>query len=243
MSILTLGRYEARLTESAEDLGAVLRLRSAAFRDGVQDDRDVFDDRSAHVMITGSEAPEPVCTFRIMRFRRGKDILNGYSSQFFDLSRLSRREGPMLELGRFCIAPGRQDPDILRLAWGALTRLVDRDHIGFLFGCSSFRGTDPRLHAEAFALLHRTYQAPPSWRAGARSSRVLSLQEYHTGRIDPKGAMAQMPGLLRSYLALGGKVGDHAVPDPDLGTLLVFTGLDIAQVPPARARRLRGLSG
>jgi putative hemolysin len=56
---------------------------------------------------------------------------------------------------------------------------------------------------------------------------------------DLKRAMATLPPLLRSYLMLGGWVSDHAVIDQDLNTLHVFTGLEIAAVPPARARLLR----
>jgi hypothetical protein len=52
-----------------------------------------------------------------------------------------------------------------------------------------------------------------------------------------------MPPLLRSYLLMGGWVSDHAVVDPDLGTLHVFTGLEIRNVPPSRAALLRGVAG
>jgi L-ornithine Nalpha-acyltransferase len=50
--------------------------------------------------------------------------------------------------------------------------------------------------------------------------------------------MLTMPPLLRSYLAMGGWVSDHAVVDRDLNTLHVFTGLEIRAIPEARARRL-----
>ena len=43
-------------------------------------------------------------------------------------------------MGRFCIAPGARDPDILRVAWGAMTRFVDEEGVEMLFGCSSFHG-------------------------------------------------------------------------------------------------------
>ena len=38
-----------------------------------------------------------------------------------------------------------------------------------------------------------------------------------------------MPPLLRSYLALGGWVSDHAVVDPGLQTMHVFTGVEIGR--------------
>ena len=50
-----------------------------------------------------------------------------------------------------------------------------------------------------------------------------------------------MPPLLRSYLRMGGWVGDHAVVDGDLDTLHVFTGLEVGAIPAARVRRLRSL--
>ena len=55
--------------------------------------------------------------------------------------------------------------------------------------------------------------------------------------------MLTMPPLLRTYLMMGGWVSDHAVVDTDLNTLHVFTGLEIAAVPPSRARLLRAVAG
>ena len=48
--------------------------------------------------------------------------------------------------------------------------------------------------------------------------------------------MRMMPPLLRGYLSLGGWVSDHAVIDPDLKTLHVFTGLEVKRVPSRRAK-------
>ena len=69
---------------------------------------------------------------------------------------------------------------------------------------------------------------------GCLAGCVLRLRQS-----DPRAAMAAMPPLLRSYLAMGGWVSDHAVVDAQLGTLHVFTGLEIRAIPPARARLLR----
>ncbi len=55
-------------------------------------------------------------------------------------------------------------------------------------------------------------------------------------------ARLQMPPLLRSYLAMGGRVSDHAVIDAQMNTLHVFTGLEIAVIPPRRKRLLRAIA-
>ena len=60
---------------------------------------------------------------------------------------------------------------------------------------------------------------------------------------DAKKAMLRMPPLLRTYLTMGGWVSDHAVVDPKMNTLHVFTGVEIAAIPPVRKRLLRAIAG
>ena len=60
---------------------------------------------------------------------------------------------------------------------------------------------------------------------------------------DMKKARKAMPPLLRTYLLMGGWVSDHAVRDRDLGTLHVFTGLEVGRVPAHRRRALIGMAG
>ena len=50
-----------------------------------------------------------------------------------------------------------------------------------------------------------------------------------------------IPPLLRTYLAMGGWVSDHAVVDRAMNTLHVFTGLEIAAIPEARKKLLRAI--
>ena len=62
------------------------------------------------------------------------------------------------------------------------------------------------------------------------------------GAVVRKAAMEQLPALLKTYLSMGGWVSDHAVVDVQMNTLHVFTGLEIAAIPPARAKALRAIS-
>ena len=55
--------------------------------------------------------------------------------------------------------------------------------------------------------------------------------------------MLKMPPLLKTYLMMGGWVSDHAVVDPDLNTMHVFTGVEIKSIPPARKKLLRAVAG
>ena len=242
---LAKGRYRARIAADGADLEAAQRLRTLAFRgpDAERLDRDDFDDACTHVLIEDISTGALVCCFRLLRLGSGAEIGRSYSAQFYELSALAAFDGPMVEMGRFCIHPDWHDPDILRLAWGAMTALVDRDGVEMLFGCSSFHGTEARDYSDAFALLRDRHIAPKRWLPRVKAPAVFRFAARLRRKPDLKRAQAKMPPLLRTYLMMGGWVSDHAVIDRDLDTLHVFTGLEIRAVPPGRARLLRAVAG
>lgn len=246
MEPLRKGRYIARLASAPSDVEAALALRARCFRGGA-DDRDRFDDTCRHVLVEDVEDVEAcrlVCTFRLLPLKGGSDIGQSYSAQYYNLSALHAFDGPMVEMGRFCVAPETPDPDILRLAWGSMTSFVDAEGVELLFGCSSFSGTEAAAYEDAFALLKERHLAPKRWLPRVKAPKVFRFARALVGRKpDRKQAMLRMPPLLKTYLAMGGWVSDHAVVDQDLGTLHVFTGVEIRAVPAARARILRGLAG
>lgn len=263
MLALDRGRYAARLAEGPDDIRAAQALRWQAFvaargvargveRGGERPreaapaglDADAFDALCRHVLIEEVATGRLVCCFRLLPLKDGTEIGRSYSAQYYNLRALADYAGPMVEMGRFCMAPGVHDPDILRVAWGAMTRFVDEEGVEMLFGCSSFLGTDWESYADAFAVLAERHLAPRRWWPRVKAPLVVRYARALMGRKgDPKQAMLKMPPLLRSYLAMGGWVSDHAVVDHDLGTLHVFTGLEIRAIPPARARALRMVAG
>lgn len=239
MPRLGLGRFTLDFAppDKAE---AALSLRALCFRAG-RPDRDRFDALCLHGTVSGPEG-QAVAAFRLLPLPSMADSGRSYAAQFYDLSRLARLPGPALELGRFCLHPDWHDPDILRLAWAGITRLVDARGVALLFGCTSFSGTDPAPQAEALAHLARHHLAPPD-RAPLRRGAAIDYPALTADHdADEKRALASLPPLLRTYLAMGGWVSDHAVIDRDLNTFHVFTGVEIARIPPARARLLRALS-
>lgn len=232
--------------ETPEDLLSVQRLRYAAFiagRGAVERadgrDSDAFDARCHHVLIEEVATGHLMATFRLLPLGSGADIAGSYSAQYYELRGLEGFERPMVEMGRFCVAPGETDPDILRTAWAALAAYVDREGVEMLFGCSSFQGTDAGAYADAFAMLRERHLAPKRWLPRIKAPNVFKFAQRFRRTPDAMTALRTMPPLLRSYLSMGGWVSDHAVVDRDLNTLHVFTGLEIAAIPPGRARVLR----
>ncbi|WP_372604020.1 GNAT family N-acetyltransferase [Actibacterium sp.] len=246
MLSLRKGRYVSRLAETAADIRAAQELRTLAFRNGdaAALDQDQFDPLCKHFLVEDARTGDLVCCFRLLPLRGGAEINQSYSAQYYELSALQDFAGPMVEMGRFCIHPDHRDPDILRVAWGAMTRFVDETGVEMLFGCSSFKGTEADAYMDAFALLKEKHLAPKRFLPRIKAPNVFRFaQKLRRAKPDAKRAMLGMPPLLRTYLLMGGWVSDHAVVDRDLNTLHVFTGLEIKAIPAARKRLLRMVAG
>jgi L-ornithine Nalpha-acyltransferase len=243
------GRYRARQAATEDDIRAAQALRYLCFRGAAGEgpgaqgeglDVDLFDARAIHVMVEEAATGRLVCCYRMLHFRDGSEIEGSYSAQFYELAPLRGYRGAMVEMGRFCIAPGVMDPDVLRVAWGAMAAHVERHGVELLFGCSSFRGTETDAYLDAFALLKERHIAPKRWLPRVKAPRVFRFaSRLRVRKPDLRAAMRAMPPLLRTYLAMGGWVSDHAVVDRDLGTLHVFTGVEIKAVPAGRVRLLQ----
>ncbi len=249
------GRYDVRLAATPADVEAAQRLRYLAFiatreQSGAEGcpveanglDGDDFDALCRHVLIEDRKSGQLVCTFRFQEFQNGAEVSRSYSAQYYGLEALESYAGRMLEMGRFCIHPEWHDPDILRVAWGAMTAYVDANGVELLFGCSSFDGTDWMAHADALAMLKHRHIGPKHWLPKVKAPNVFKFAARLRRKPNAKRAALSMPPLLKTYLMMGGWVSDHAVVDRQLGTMHVFTGVEIAAIPPARKKLLRSVA-
>lgn len=243
LAVLAMTRSCYSVTVSQDDVTQTqaLALRGQVFRGG-GNDVDSFDATATHGVVCDNHSGQVVCCFRLTAFGAGDDLSGSYSAKFYDLTPLSRLAGGKMELGRFAVADGARDPDIIRHAWAAITAELDRRQAQCLFGCSSFWGADPDLHHAVLSYLGARYIGPLGHVPVRKAGQIT--YDLSGKRVDrpPSGVMAQMPGLLRAYLAMGGWVGDHAVADPDLDTTHVLTVLEVDRVPEQRRARMRELA-
>ena len=249
MPIFRAGKYRARMAITDADVILCQQLRYLAFIEArglghnaakARLECDEFDAICRHVMIEEARTGKLVCCFRMLPLNDGSEISRSYSAKYYELSKLAAYPGRMVEMGRFCIHPAYRDPNILRVAWAAMSRFVDQEGVELLFGCSSFHGVDADAYRDAFALLKEKHLAPKRWLPRVKAPNVFRFaRKLKPKRPDMKLALRRMPPLLRSYLVMGGWVSDHAVIDNELNTLHVFTGVEIKRVPPNRARLLR----
>lgn len=237
---LVKGKYIAAQAQGQADIEAAQRLRAQCF--GLSQDLDIedFDAGAVHVLVRARDSGVLVCCFRLLALR-GTDLPRSYAAQFYDLQALQGYDGLMLELGRFCVHPDWRDPDIVRVAWAAMTDFVDAHDVQMLFGCASFAGIETAQYLDAFAMLKARHLAPARWLPQVKAPHVFRYAAKLRRKPDLRKAMLRMPPLLRSYLMMGGWVSDHAVVDAGMNTLHVFTGLEIGAIPASRKRLLRAL--
>ncbi|MCX7890057.1 MAG: GNAT family N-acetyltransferase [Rhodobacteraceae bacterium] len=229
------GGFRVREARTAADIERALAFRSAVFRRGAPD-RDRFDALCRHLIVEDAGSGETVACLRLRVFARSGEVADCYAGTAYDLSALATSGLRAAELGRLAIAQGQPVAEIARLALGAVTRLVDALGVELVFGCVSVAGIDPVPFA-ASLVQNRVPLAPPHWAPAPRSPERLMLAGLPVGTR----AMA-LPPLLRTYLAMGARVGDHVVVDRDLGTVHVLAGLETGEVPAARAASLRALA-
>lgn len=225
-----------RAAQTQADVDRAQAFRGRFFGTDPRTDADAFDTVCTHILVEDVTSGALVACFRLSLFT-GDTITASYAAQFYDLASLCAFQGPMMEMGRLCSDPHCRDPDVLRLVWIAMARFVDCHDVCLLFGCASFTGVDPCCYLDGFAWLRSHHLAPDLWAPSEKAPEVFRFASDHEELC--AASQTNLPPLLRSYVDMGAWVSDHAVIDRALGTLHVFTGLEIEKIPTARARLLR----
>lgn len=233
--------FVTRLARNRDEIRAAQRLRYDVFvtelgGGGAMIDHDArleqdrFDPFFDHLLLidTAAGTDRVVGVYRLLRDDQAQAAGQFYSEDEYDLGPLRASGRRLLELGRSCIHKDYRGGAGLFHLWTALAAYV-RDHdIEVLFGVASFHRADPDKHAHALAQLNAAHLAPPDLRVRSRAFQPMDL--IPTDRIDRKRAMRDMPALIKSYLRLGGFVGEGAFVDHAFNTTDICLILDTARM-------------
>lgn len=244
------------VAQSAEDIRAAQRLRYDVFVDELGGDGplvdhknrlevDAFDPFADHLILRDDrylDGPTHgvVGVYRVMTRQHAKAAGRFYSADEFDLSVLVNSSLSLLELGRSCLHPDvRSGPGLMTL-WQGLAAYVAAHGIDVLFGVASFHGTDQQRLRNALSHLHHAYLAPPQLRVTSTTPDALRI--LAPGEVDRKSAMRDTPALIKSYLKLGGFIGqgvfiDHAFNTTDVCMLLDTARLSTDAAVPLTRRK------
>ena len=160
--------YRARLAAGPADLAAAQALRAERFRGGAASDADAHDAAAEHLLVEGADGRLLACC-RTVAYPDGAAIEGSYAARFYDLARLARYPRPMLEIGRFCAAPGARRPDRAAPGLGGSAKARFGPRGGLPFRLHEFpRASRPRPMARPSACSRR---ATARRAAGPRGSR------------------------------------------------------------------------
>jgi putative hemolysin len=230
---LRAGNLGVRIATRPDEIDAVQALRYRIFytelgarADAMTErdrrDRDAYDAVADHLLVVDhaiGPGPEGVVgTYRLIRRDAAAKIGRFYSADEYDIGKIERTTGGLMELGRSCVDTRYRDRAVMQLLWGGIAAYVFHYKIDLMFGCASLPGTDPGALAAELTYLYYYHLAPPELRPRALPHRYIDMRQLGRDEIDPKRALAALPPLIKGYLRLGGFVGDGAVIDAQFNT-------------------------
>lgn len=247
--------YEVRLARDARDVEGAQRLRYRVFVEELGGDGplvdherrlecDAFDPFFDHLVLVerdrDRDSLEHVAgVYRLMTEAAAARAGRFYSEDEYDLAPLRASGRPLLELGRSCVAPELRGSAALFLLWQGLGQVVQERGIELLFGVASFHGTDPAALAHPLGFLHHNHLAPADLRPRARQAAFAAMDGLAAEEVDRAQALRALPSLLKSYLRLGGVVGEGAFIDHAFNTTDVMLIMDTTTLT-ERQRALYG---
>jgi putative hemolysin len=244
-----VGRYRVRLAQTNEDRAAACRLRFRVFNielgEGLESsyetglDTDQFDDVCEHLLVEDKSQDNPVRrivgTYRMQSGTTAERCLGYYSEQEFSFAPYEPLRPGILELGRASIDREHRTPEVLTLLWRGIAQYANDMGLRYLIGCSSLTSRNPaegwqmyrqlehyRVSPE-FATAPTAAYACPTEQEGAHAQPSPSLESQATTAPTP----VAVPKLLKTYLAIGARVGGPPAWDREFGTIDFLTLLDL----------------
>ncbi len=254
---VTLGRIgplEVRLARKASEIRKAQELRYQVFYEemsAIADgqtlasgrDADTFDDICDHLLVLdhdvparakpfGRRKPKIVATYRLLRQSVAESAGGFYTAGEYDIQSLldAKPDQTFLELGRSCVLKPYRNKRTVELLWHGIWAYVLMHGIDAMIGCASFEGTDPDRLALPLSYLHHFARAPEEWRVRALDERFVDMNRMPAEAIDLRGALREMPPLIKGYMRIGAQIGDGAVIDHQFGTTDVLIVAPVASL-------------
>lgn len=230
----TVGNVTVRLAQNAEEIDAAQHLRYRVFYEEqgakpikdvrqVQRDYDDIDPIADHLIVVDQNKLDDnfgiVGTYRLIRQEVADKFGKFYTDDEYDISKLRENGGHLLELGRSCTAAEYRTRPVLQLLWQGIAEYIRFYKIDTLFGCASFRGTDPLALKEELSYLYHHHLAPENIRTKALDAVYQSMNLLPKEAIDPRKALQNLPPLVKGYLRVGAFIGDGAFIDHQWGSI------------------------
>jgi putative hemolysin len=247
-----VGRYRLRLAETVEDREAACRLRfkvfnielgeglASSYRTGL--DTDQFDTCCEHLLVEDKVDRKIVGTYRMQSGTTAERNLGYYSEQEFSFVSYEPLRPGILELGRASIDREHRTSEVLTLLWRGIAQYATDMGLRYLIGCSSINSQDPAEGWQIYRQLEH-YRVPPEFETvptvafACPQEQESARTQTAPGSQDPPRICAKVPKLLKTYLAIGARIGGPPAWDRDFGTIDFLTFLDLRLMSSAARNR------
>lgn len=213
------------------------RVFSAEFDaklEGAEDglDRDDYDRHCAHIGVRDLDSGALVATTRLLDHRAAERLGRFYSEEEFHLSGLDALHGPVLEIGRTCVAPEYRNGATIAVLWGELAEVLNEGGYRYLMGCASIPMRDGGMQAKAVMQRLRERYLCTDYLQAEPKNPLPPLDV-------PENLTAELPPLLKAYMRLGAKICGEPCWDPDFQVADVFILLKRDELCPRYARHFK----
>jgi putative hemolysin len=178
-----------------------------------------------------------------------KRNLGYYSEQEFDFAPFEPLRSGILELGRASIDREHRTPEVLTLLWRGIAQYATDMGLRYLIGCSSINSKNPADGWTVYRQLEH-YVVPPELKTvptaayACSEPSAFSCAETAPG-IGSEAKAASLPAvepvtvpkLLKTYLAIGCRIGGPPAWDREFGTIDFLTFLDLKLVSSSARNR------
>jgi putative hemolysin len=248
-----VGRYRLRMAETIEDRDAACRLRFKVFNielgEGLESsyrtglDTDQFDLVCEHLLVEDKLDRRIVGTYRMQSGTTAERNLGYYSEQEFSFAPYEPLRAGILELGRASIDREHRTPEVLTLLWRGIAQYATDMGLRYLIGCSSINSQDPAEGWQMYRQLEH-YRVPPEFETVPTAAFACPQEQEGASTQTAPGLRepgcrdyAKVPKLLKTYLAIGARLGGPPAWDRDFGTIDFLTFLDLRLLSSAARNR------
>jgi putative hemolysin len=234
-------RLRAERLDSAAALHEAQALRFAVFStehgaqvEGAESglDRDAFDAHCLHIGVRDLDRDALVATTRLLDHRAAARLGRFYSEGEFVLHGLLQLQGPLLEIGRTCVAADYRNGATIAVLWSELAEVMNEGGYRYLMGCASVPMQDGGIQARAVMQRLRERHLCTGLLRAEPKNPLPALEV-------PDNLSAELPPLLKAYMRLGAKICGEPCWDPEFQVADLFVLLKRDELCPRYARHFK----
>lgn len=247
-SFRKMADFEVKIATGPSEIEQAQRLRFEVFNlelnKGLKSsydhglDVDEFDAYCDHLIVREVRSANVVGTYRLLRGSQARRNIGFYSEKEFDLSRIKKLDGELMELGRSCARKDFRDRALIPLMWEAIREQVRKYNVRYLFGCGSLYTTNAGEVSAVYSLLKSRYYAPGEYRVRPVDRCVFKGIIENLRGIDEQALFQKLPSLIKGYLRIGALVCGPPALDAEFGTADFFLLLDFGTLKEEYLKRL-----